>query len=118
MRLRNIGIGATLLIVAVVLMIAYVWKGDQGRSLAARLDSAQIENRALVDEQDRLRSEIITLSSVERIKRIATGRLGLVEPAETPIDVPAIAPIDQLDSTSIRATGLENIPARNGKSAR
>lgn len=118
MKSRNIRVGAVLLLLAVALMITYVWKGDRGRSLSAKLDDVKVENRALIDEQDRLRTEVVALSSIERIKRIATDRLGLVEPAETPVDVPAVAPMAIPDSSNIRATGLEVLPTRNNTPAR
>ncbi len=113
MKSRNLRVGALLLLVAVALMVTYVWKGDRGRSLAAQLDDVKAENRALTDEQDRLRTEVVALSSIERIKRIASDRLGLVEPAETPVDVPAVVPTDRPGSTNIRATGLEVLPTRS-----
>ena len=112
MKPQNVRVGAVLLLVGVTLMLVYVWKGIHGRSLAARLEEVSVENRILRDEQDRLRTEVVTLSSIERIKRIATERLGLVEPTETPVDVPSVVPIDIADSMNLRATGLEVLPER------
>jgi len=99
-------VGVLMLVVS--LMLAYVWKGWHARMLAARVDARKAEQRGLLDEQDKLRAQAISLSNVERIKEVATQQLGLVDPPLTPIDVPAIAPLGSLDSLAAsRATGTE-----------
>ena len=90
------------------LMLLYVWKGWRAGLLAARLDVLKTEQRRLLDAQDKLRTQAISLSNVERIKDIATRKLGLVEPPLTPVDVPPVAPLGPADSIAkTKATGTE-----------
>ena len=101
------------LAVTVALMLAYVWEGWRGKMLAAELSRLQTEQRRLLDERDQLRARIVALSRVERIKDLATNRIGLVDPALPPVDVPAVAPMGSADSLdAIRASGMEQVQDR------
>ena len=85
----------------ILLMLAYVWRTDRARALAAELDSLKAEQAALTDSLDRLRARRVWLSRVDRIKHIATTQLGLIEPEEIPVLVPAIEPIPEAESLDV-----------------
>ena len=78
--------------------MAHLWRTDRTRSLAADLDVLVRKQRVLQDSLARLRTEAVALSSVKRIKRIATERIGLVEPSQPPVIVPAIEPLEDTDT--------------------
>jgi cell division protein FtsL len=113
MKPQRIRLSALALVAVVGLMLVYVWKGNHGRSLAAQVDQLRIERQELIDVQDQLRTEIVSLTSIDRIKRIAVEDIGLVDPTDTPVDVTAVAPLGSSDSLdAARATGLEVLPRR------
>jgi cell division protein FtsL len=108
MNTRNAVYGALSVALSVAVMITFVWKGWRAQQLAMQLDALKSEQRQLLDQQDKLRTQATALSHAARIKDIVSTRLGLVEPAQPPIDVPAIAPMGSPDSlAAIRATGTE-----------
>jgi len=118
-RPRRVGMILAALALAVALMLLYVWKGWHTHTLAADAERLRTERQHLLDEQARLRARIVALSSVERIKEVATTRLGLVDPTAPPIDVPAIAPMGPRDSLeAIRATGMERAEDRQKQGSR
>ena len=77
----------------VVLMVLFVWKNLVARDLTAELNRLRSQESELLFERDQLRSEVVSLSAINRIKRIASDRLGLVDPPEAPVDMPAVAPL-------------------------
>ena len=88
---------------AILLMLGYVWRTDRARSLAAELDRLHTEKAVLTDSLSRLQARTVQLQRVDRIKHIASTELGLVEPDEIPVLVPAIEPTTGADSTDIES---------------
>lgn len=108
MKARHVAVWGVALTIMVALMLFYVWKGWRAGALAVRVDALKAEQQELLDQQNRLRAEATSLSSVERIKTVAVQQLGLVEPPLTPVDVPAVAPLGPRDSVEAnKATGTE-----------
>ncbi len=87
------------LVVLVVLMLLYVWRTEHAQVLAAEAQQLRKEHQRLSDQLDQARARRTALSSVSRIKQLATERLGLVEPEELPVVVPAIEGYEIADST-------------------
>jgi len=107
-KTRSAGIWGGAFVLVFALMLLYVWKGWRARVLAAQLEALKTEQRRLLDAQDKLRTQAVSLSNVERIKDIATHKLGLVEPPLTPVDVAPVAPLGPADSVAkTKATGTE-----------
>ena len=118
MKTRSVVTWAVVFAVIMSLMLLYVWKGWRAGVLASRVDALKAEQQRLLDEHDRLRAEAVTLSHVDRVKEIATERLGLVDPPLTPVDVPAIAPLGPPDSlTATKATGTELWSGKEGRAS-
>ena len=113
MNRKTLTSGSMATVIAVGLMLLFVWSGLRARAMAAELDRRHVAHRELATERDRLRAEVVALTSIDRIKRIAAEQIGLIDPTEAPVDVPAVAPMGSADSLeSARATGLETIGRR------
>ena len=97
MRART---AAIMLVLVTFLAVAYVWRTDRALSMAAQERALVNEQRRLEDSLNALRVKSVALSGVERIKRIATTRLGLVEPEAPPTIVPAIEPLGSPDTAA------------------
>ena len=60
---------AGVLAAVMLLMLAYVWRTDRARSLAAELDGLRVEQAALTDSLNRLRVRRVWLSRVTESSR-------------------------------------------------
>lgn len=84
---------AALLLMAALLVVLYVSNSIAINDLLERITSLERERDIVRGENERLRGELLRLMSVERVSSIATGRLGLIEPARPPI---ALSPTPEL----------------------
>jgi len=90
--------GTAALVAAIAMMLLYVWRTEHAQILAAEAQILREEHQRLEDRLDRVRARRTALSSVSRIKALAAERLGLVEPEQLPVIVPAIEPLSDTDS--------------------
>lgn len=74
---QSVGIGVALVLV----LLFSAWEHFELLRHGYRLEQAQRERAAEAQVNRHLRLEIETLSAPSRIEKLATGRLGMVEPA-------------------------------------
>ncbi|HID94556.1 MAG TPA: cell division protein FtsL [Candidatus Latescibacteria bacterium] len=65
-------------------MVLYIWEQVTVGDLARKVDLLFSERERLQQENKRLRADIARLSRSDRIKKIATEKLGMVAPATPP----------------------------------
>lgn len=68
------------IIIVLLFTVFYLWSKLEVISLGYEIAKADKERNALMDGNKRLKLEILSLKSPQRIEAIATGRLGLVYP--------------------------------------
>jgi cell division protein FtsB len=83
---------AALLLVAAILVAAYVANAIAVNSIVASIASLQKERDAVRADNERQRAELLRLTSVERITELAEHRLGLVQPTMPPIALSTVRP--------------------------
>jgi len=76
---------AAMLLVAAGLAVLYISNAIAVNSLMTDITSIERERDAARNENERLRAELLRLMSVERVTSIASGKLGMVQPARPPV---------------------------------
>jgi cell division protein FtsL len=74
-----------MLLVSAVLAVIYVSNAIAVNDLLSRITSLERERDGARGENDRLRSELLRLMSVERVSAVAAEKLGMTQPAHPPV---------------------------------
>lgn len=71
--------------VASILIVLYVWNKITVNGLAVQVNDLRMQYEKVLNANDVLRATISKKSSLERLGKIATERLGLIYPKEQPV---------------------------------
>jgi hypothetical protein len=79
---------AAMLLVSAALAVLYISNAIAVNNIMSQIASLEREGDIVRVENERLRADLLRLMSVERVTSMASGQLGMVQPAHPPVSLP------------------------------